>query len=1075
MAGPGGNPPSSNAATQIVAVSGNNQVAVFGAPVPEPVVVKATNAQGSGVAGVKVSFTVSTGGGSVAVVDGTTDASGLASTSWTLGTASASQSLTVSSAGLFGSPVQFSATGGTLVTAEGATVSIEGGGSVAIPAAAVSTNIVLTAQRTADPVTTVNGVVVGGSTVRFGPSGTVFAGPVRLTLPRPPGAPSELGIAYYDSSRKQFILLDDATPEPGNVSATIFHFSKLVVVNQLYFKLQPGQTYRWFMRNCPTTIGGTGAATCADVRRDVKAAFDSWSSIVNVDFPEATNDDAADVHIDFRRDGIMQYRDGTVANAGWSLGDNDYEIQLKDAIAWTPSVSTVVKGADGYASNSANVHHTILHEIGHLLGLKHPFNSVEALFSSGICIPGSRDGLMSYCDTDIPVTPKCHEIQSLRDRGFTLRQGAVKCANSLALVGSSSLGAFSPGATIPVGTIKVKFSTADGTPVPHFPVLVGTFVGSGSLATKAAYTGSDGVASLPPWTLSAAPGEQCAYAFAVGDDRSATSDVKVCATSAVASAPRIDLSTSTVAFATTGSGNPPNQTVQITNGGSGTLTGLAVGSASYGAGQPSGWLAASLSGTTDPATLTLSVTTGSLAAGSYTATLPVSSSAAGVTNSPRNITVTFAVSAATVPVASVTVSPAAVSITVGATQQFSATLKDASGNTLTGRAVTWSTSSVAIASVNASTGLATGVAAGTATISATSEGKIGSAQLSVAASSGATFTTISVGSDHTCAVTTSGTAYCWGDNRWYGQLGDGTSESRTTPVSVVGGVTFRNVSAASRRTCGVASGGAAYCWGDGNFSGGGGNSFVPVPVPGGLTFEEISAGEQHTCGLSTQGSVKCWGDNYYRQLGNGSSSSSTTPVPLAGAYSFESIDAGGYYTCGVTTDNLAYCWGWNISGQFGNGTSYSSSSTPTPVSGNHKFKQLATSANRTCGLDLAGSAYCWGLLQGVTTLFPTPVAPGLAFQSITIEGHTCALTAAGVAYCWGENESGQLGDGTTLTRLTPTRVAGDHVFRKIFAGWHHTCGLTTADAAYCWGRNNLGQLGDGTTTPRHAPTRVKDP
>jgi len=85
------------------------------------------------------------------------------------------------------------------------------------------------------------------------------------------------------------------------------------------------------------------------------------------------------------------------------------------------------------------------------------------------------------------------------------------------------------------------------------------------------------------------------------------------------------------------------------------------------------------------------------------------------------------------PVASVAVSPASASLVVGGTQQFTAVTKDAAGNTLTGRTVTWASSNTA-ATVTGS-GLATGVAGGTATITATSEGKSGTAAITVTAPS----------------------------------------------------------------------------------------------------------------------------------------------------------------------------------------------------------------------------------------------------------------------------------------------------------------------------------------------------
>jgi hypothetical protein len=114
--------------------------------------------------------------------------------------------------------------------------------------------------------------------------------------------------------------------------------------------------------------------------------------------------------------------------------------------------------------------------------------------------------------------------------------------------------------------------------------------------------------------------------------------------------PAIALNPTSVSFTTPlGGGNPAAKTAAVTNGGGGTLSGLAIGTITYGAGA-SGWLAASVSPTTAPGTVTLTATLGSLAAGQYTATVPVTSSAAGVANSPQNISVTFTVTAADIVV-----------------------------------------------------------------------------------------------------------------------------------------------------------------------------------------------------------------------------------------------------------------------------------------------------------------------------------------------------------------------------------------------------------------------------------------
>src|SRR5207253_863820 len=128
-------------------------------------------------------------------------------------------------------------------------------------------------------------------------------------------------------------------------------------------------------------------------------------------------------------------------------------------------------------------------------------------------------------------------------------------------------------------------------------------------------------------------------------------------------------------------------------------------------------------------------------------------------------------------------------------------------------------------------------------------------------------------------------------------------------------------------------------------------------------------------------------------------------------------------------------------------------------------------------------AYCWGannsgqLGDGTTTtrLTPVAVAGRLRFGQVSPDGtqHSCGVTTDDRAYCWGRNVFGELGDGTTTARLTPVAVAGGLLFRQVSAGAFHTCGVTTGDLAYCWGYNNFfGALGDGRLINRRRPTAV---
>ena len=101
---------------------------------------------------------------------------------------------------------------------------------------------------------------------------------------------------------------------------------------------------------------------------------------------------------------------------------------------------------------------------------------------------------------------------------------------------------------------------------------------------------------------------------------------------------------------------------------------------------------------------------------------------------------------------------------------------------------------------------------------------------------------------------------------------------------------------------------------------------------------------------------------------------------------------------------------------------------------------------------------------------------GLIFSTlVTGSQHTCGLDTNELAHCWGQNHEGQLGNGSTGDRLTPTAVAGALKFATLTAGTALTCGVTRDGQGYCWGWNAFGGVGDGSTTSRSQPVLVSDP
>jgi alpha-tubulin suppressor-like RCC1 family protein len=191
------------------------------------------------------------------------------------------------------------------------------------------------------------------------------------------------------------------------------------------------------------------------------------------------------------------------------------------------------------------------------------------------------------------------------------------------------------------------------------------------------------------------------------------------------------------------------------------------------------------------------------------------------------------------------------------------------------------------------------------------------------------FSVLSAGQDHVCGLVADGTAYCWGWNI-YGQLGTGPvggnypePAASSAPLAVLGGLKFADISGGGQHTCALTTTGAAYCWGDNNAGKlgtgtTGGAGLVPAPVTGKLAFASIRAAEGHTCALTSAGVAYCWGDNSYQELGDSTKGgSSNYPVAVAGGLSFSTIAASGYHTCGLVSGGQAYCWGAADYGELG--------------------------------------------------------------------------------------------------------------------------------------------------------------
>jgi alpha-tubulin suppressor-like RCC1 family protein len=238
----------------------------------------------------------------------------------------------------------------------------------------------------------------------------------------------------------------------------------------------------------------------------------------------------------------------------------------------------------------------------------------------------------------------------------------------------------------------------------------------------------------------------------------------------------------------------------------------------------------------------------------------------------------------------------------------------------------------------------------------------------------------------------------------------------------------------------------------------------------------IAAADFHVCARLSSGGVRCWGASGLGQLGDGGAGNGLVPVVVRGIATGSGIVAGDQHTCARISAVALKCWGLNNMGQLGNGK-FGVIPTPVIVSGISGVTSASAGIGYvyggefTCAVS-AGRVYCWGnnetgnLGNGTTTSSVAPVLVSGIRGATQVAGSgsfSCALIGDGTIRCWGFADYGELGDGVTRRYgAVPVEVAGISNAIQVSANWETGCALLADGSVKCWGLNDDGSLGNGS-------------
>jgi alpha-tubulin suppressor-like RCC1 family protein len=339
--------------------------------------------------------------------------------------------------------------------------------------------------------------------------------------------------------------------------------------------------------------------------------------------------------------------------------------------------------------------------------------------------------------------------------------------------------------------------------------------------------------------------------------------------------------------------------------------------------------------------------------------------------------------------------------------------------------------------------------------------------------------------------------FTWGLNSNWGQLGDGTMVSKSSPVQIGTGLTWASITGGGGHSLATQTNDTFWSFGYNGFYFSVGqlgdgttiNKSSPVKIGVLTTWATVSAGAWHSLAVKTDGTLWSFGNNNnYNmgaggQLGDGTTINKSSPVKIGALTTWATVAGGTYHSLAVKTDGTLWSFGYNKTGYLGDGTTINKSS-PVKIGALTTWMSVAAgkaSASHSLAIQTNGTLWVWGantngrLGDGTTLSKSSPVQIDslTSWASVSAGGtHSLAIQTNGTLWAWGANTNGRLGDGTTVSKSSPVQIGNLTTWASVSAGGTHSLAIQTNGTLWAWGANTNGRLGDGTTLSKSSPVQI---